>query len=111
MLFGAGALPENVEPCVERRYFSQVHYLALTSADADLKQRLRARPAWRQSSDEAHIELQVHFNRWLRENEDRTEPAIEVFNTTGVGVDETVEWVASWIAERSGSSCLPGRFD
>jgi hypothetical protein len=27
VLLCAGGIPENVEPCVKRRYFSQVHYL------------------------------------------------------------------------------------
>ena len=30
VLLCAGGIPENVEQCVERRYFSDVHYLALT---------------------------------------------------------------------------------
>jgi uridine kinase len=46
-LLNAGiAVPENVEDCVERRYFARVHYLALVCSDAVLSERLQARPRW-----------------------------------------------------------------
>jgi hypothetical protein len=54
-LLCAGGTPENVEPCVERRYFSTVHYLALVCEDQELVERLQGRPAWRDSSDPAYI--------------------------------------------------------
>lgn len=58
VLFGAGmGVPENIEPCVERRYFSEIHYLALVCDDGVLAQRLRARPAWRGAGDQAYKEL------------------------------------------------------
>ena len=57
VLFGAGfGVPGNIEPCIERRYFSAVHYLALTCADEDLRERLRARPEWRGSGQAAFVE-------------------------------------------------------
>ena len=41
VLFGAGfGVPHNIEPCVERRYFSSVEYLALVCSDASLAVRL-----------------------------------------------------------------------
>lgn len=68
VMFNSGmVVPENVEGCVERRYFSEVHYLALVCEDEVLAERLRSRPAWRKSSDPANIEEQVRFNRWFRE--------------------------------------------
>lgn len=58
VLFGTGmGVPENIEPCVERRYFSEIHYLALVCDDGVLAQRLRARPAWRGAGDQAYKEL------------------------------------------------------
>ena len=46
ILCGAG-VPEQFERCVERRYFSTIHYLALVCTDETLAERLRSRPAWR----------------------------------------------------------------
>ena len=50
LLFGGGfAVPGNIEACVERRYFSAVHYLALTCDAGLMLRRLRNRSAWRGS--------------------------------------------------------------
>jgi hypothetical protein len=104
VLFCAGGIPENVERCVERRYFSEVHYLALTSEEEDLAERLRKRPAWRKCNDDAYIEEQVRFNQWLKAMGSKVTPAFEVLNTTKVSIEETVEQVASWIGERLGKA-------
>jgi hypothetical protein len=46
VLFGAGmGIPENMESCVERRYFSRLYYLALTCEDDVLVDRLQAHPS------------------------------------------------------------------
>jgi hypothetical protein len=75
VIFGAGfGAPKNLEQCVERRYFSGLHYLALVCADEMLEQRLRARPAWRKSDDLAYIEAHVAFNRWFKQNASQVEP-------------------------------------
>ena len=51
-LYGAGVgVPENIEPCVERRYFSKVHYLVLVCSYETLQDQLLSRPAWRLSRD------------------------------------------------------------
>jgi hypothetical protein len=98
VLFNAGiGVPENVEPCVERRYFSAVHYLALVCDDQALAERLRQRPQWRGSGEPTYIEEHVQFNRWFKGNAHTTSPRIDLLNTTGVPVAETAEQVASWI--------------
>jgi len=102
VLFCAGGIPGNVEPCVERRYFSQVHYLALTCEDRELSQRLGKRPAWRRCSDPVFLGEQVRFNRWLKEAGSQTEPAIELLDTTEVPLEETAVQVAAWIREKVG---------
>jgi DNA-directed RNA polymerase subunit RPC12/RpoP len=76
-LFGAGAaVPENVEPCVERRYFSAVHYLALTCDDDVIVERLKSRPAWRKCGDAKYIDEHVAFNRWFRQKAGTIEPPV-----------------------------------
>ena len=60
VLVGAGVgVPENLAPCVERRYVGAIHYLALVCADDVLATRLHSRPAWRQSSSDEYIEALV----------------------------------------------------
>ncbi len=96
VLFGAGfAVPDNVEPCVERRYVSAVNYLALVADGAVLTERLQARPAWRESGGDAFIESQLDFNRWLRAYDDT--PSISQLDTSDATVAETAVAVATWI--------------
>lgn len=102
VLFCAGGIPENVEPCVERRYFSGVYYLGFTCEDEELAKRLRRRPAWRNCGDEAYIEEHIRFNRWFKEEGREGEPAIELLDTSGILVEESVERVTAWIRGKVG---------
>jgi shikimate kinase len=100
VLFGAGmGVPENLEPCVERRYLARIHYLALVCADETLVQRLQARPTWRGTREPAFIQEQKRFNQWFK-NYDQ-QPGIELIDTTRSSVEETVEQVRQWIEARA----------
>jgi predicted kinase len=101
VIFNAGmAVPENVEPCVERRYFSTVHYLALVCDDQVLADRLRQRPAWRDSSSPAWIAGQLQFNRWFKTEAESLAPPVELLDTTEATVAETAALVAAWIRRK-----------
>ncbi len=97
VLFNAGAIPENVEPCVERRYFTKVHYLALVCDDDILAERLRCRPSWRNSDQPAFIESQRQFNRWCKENAHKISPAMTLLDVKDGAIEETASQVESWI--------------
>jgi hypothetical protein len=99
VLFGAGVgVPENIEDCTERRYFSNVHYLALVCSDNLLSERLQARPIWRGTREAMYIDEHIRFNRWFKGYD--SQPAIERIDTTDTLPEETVVQVASWIDER-----------
>jgi len=99
ILFGAGmGVPENIEPCVERRYFSDIHYLALVCNDEVLVQRLKARPAWRGSGGQAYLDDHVQFNRWFMGGQ-KGDPPISLIDTTDVSLETTIEQVKTWIRE------------
>ena len=96
VIFNAGmSVPANIENCVERRYFSQVHYLALVCANPVLEARLKARPAWRESGGEAWIQGQQRFNQWL--NEQSPAQGIDLIETSGKALEETAGEAADWI--------------
>ena len=98
VLFNAGmVVPDNIEQCIGRRYFSEVHYLALTSEKTEIEKRLRERPDWRQSNDSSFIEQQITFNQWLINEAENTNPKITLLDTTQVNVDTSVKEVAAWI--------------
>ena len=102
VLFCSGGNPDNVEPCVERRYFSEVHYLALTCEDAELVQRLTGRPAWRKSGAQEFVKAQVEYNRWFKEGGSDIGPPVELLDTTEISEKESVEAVALWVREKLG---------
>ncbi len=100
VLFGAGiGVPNNAESCIERRYFSVLHYLALTCDDDTLFERLSNRPAWRNSSDATTMREQIRFNQWFKANASRTIPPIDLLDTTGVPPEETLQQVVAWIGK------------
>ncbi len=96
VLCGVGE-PTQFEQCIERRYFSQLHYLALICDDQILASRLRSLPTRRRSFKDEHIKQQVVFNRWLLNNTQNTEPPMTLLDTSEITVDETVEKVERWI--------------
>jgi adenylate kinase family enzyme len=92
VLCGVG-LPNQFEQCIERRYFSELHYLALICDDQILPSRL----TWRGSPTDEFIKEQVAFNRWLINNAQNTEPTMTLLDTSELTVDETVQRVERWI--------------
>ena len=100
LLFCAGANPENVEPCVEARYFSTIHYLALVCDDEELEERLRGRPTWRGSDDPEYVEAHIEYNRWFKETGSMGEPPIQLLDTSQSSVEVTVDQVALWVSEK-----------
>lgn len=101
VLFGAGiGVPENIEQCVERRYFSDTYYLALVCEDVVLSERLMSRPDWRETSDPEYIKAQIKYNNWFKENHNKVDPPIDLLDTTTVPVQETSDKVNAWIQEK-----------
>ena len=100
-MFGAGAgVPENLEGCIERRYFSSIRYLALVCSDETLSERLRRRPAWRGTRDPKYIDDHQRFNQWfINYNKNETQPPIMLLNTSEKSLEETVNEVESWIRQ------------
>jgi hypothetical protein len=97
VLFGAGSgVPGNIEPCIERRYFSRVCYLALVCDDELLAERLRARPAWRGCGEQTYIDNHLQFNRWFKLQQAGEFP-ISLIDTTHQSLEMTVTQVRVWI--------------
>lgn len=101
VLFGAGlGVPENLEQCIERRYFSSIHYLALTCQEPTLIERLCARPAWRASDSSSFLAEQVRYNAWLQANALNTTTTSELLDTTSASLEETISLVMVWIRSK-----------
>ena len=94
------ALPEQVEPCAERRYFSTIYYLAMVCDDAILKERLTTRPQWRASGSEDFVEQMLQFNDWLKDHATATNPPMTLYDSSHTSILETTQEVAQWIRAR-----------
>lgn len=99
VLFGAGiGVPENLEGCIERRYFSSIRYLALVCSDEILLERLEQRPAWRGSRDPKFIAEHQQFNQWFIEyHKNENQPPITLVDTSRKSIIETTEEVEDWM--------------
>lgn len=99
VLFGAGfGVPENLENCIERRYFPEIHYLALTCSDETLSKRLQERPTWRDTGNQGFIEENRRFNQWFKHyNKGDKQPPIKLLDTTINSLEETANEVKAWI--------------
>jgi predicted ABC-type ATPase len=92
------AIPEQLETCPERRYFSTLYYLALVCDDPLLEERLKQRPAWRGSAE--GIEDMLLFNRWLKDHASTTHPPMTLYDTSHRSITQTTNDVAQWIRHR-----------
>ena len=100
VLFSSGAIPPNIEPCVEARYFSAIHYLALMYDDDLLEKRLKARPEWRNSGSREFISEQIRFNRWFKDEAADAYPQLELLDTSQDSIELTVNKVGKWIKDK-----------
>jgi len=101
VLFNAGmGVPGNIESLEERRFFSDVYYLALVCDDRELENRLKARPAWRKSGEKEYIEEHIKFNQWIKNRDNSLIPRIEVIDNTNETDLDTTESVVSWIKSK-----------
>jgi broad-specificity NMP kinase len=90
-------VPSQLEGCVERRYFSEIHYMALVCENSVLESRLRSRPSWRQSSSEEFIRSQLSFNHYFYEKLNDTKHPLHLFDTTCTTDLDATESIAVWI--------------
>jgi len=101
VLFGGGmAVPGNLENCLERRYFSELHYLALICEDRILEERLLSRPDWRHANQAEFIQSQIAFNQWFTDKPNNPRLAIKNVDTTQRSIEETTEEIAVWIRSK-----------
>src|SRR5262249_23524488 len=98
VLFGS-AIPQQYESCTERRYIQGIHYLALVCEASELKRRLMERPHWRKSGSPENLGRTLDFNKWLSENASKTEPKMDVLDTTKITVQDTVKSIQDWLAK------------
>ena len=89
-------VPVQFEEIPERVFVGDIHYFGLVCEREVLRERLRARPAWR-GWDEPRVEEMLDFNDWVQRNASSMRPPVELLDTTSITVAETVREVAAWV--------------
>lgn len=90
-------MPDNLESRPERRYIGPIHMLQLVCDPDELAARLRARPAWRQTSDDAFIARHIEFQEWILREGAKPNPPFTVVDTTAASPALTAAAVAVWV--------------
>lgn len=88
--------PDQFESRPERALFTDIHYLAVVCSDKALEIRMRE---GRGVADEGWIESSMDFNRWLKANACKTEPKIELLDTTVLTPFEAAKIADKWVAK------------
>jgi hypothetical protein len=91
-------MPWDLDACDARGLVGTIHFLNLHCSDEVREQRLRARPAWRQSSDEAYIQEHRKFAQWLLNNAVTAyDPPMQIVDTSNASVTEVATAIAHWV--------------
>ena len=88
------SVPNQFEKCIESRYFSSFHYIAITCEDKVLEKRLRDK---RNITDENWIKSSIEFNKWLKGNAEKTNPKIHLLDTSTKPLHESCKLVDEWL--------------
>ena len=95
------AQPDQIETLPERRYIGSIHFLVLVCDDEILAARLRARPAWRQSADEAFVQQAVRHNRWYAALAVEGRDDVTFLDTGALGAKGVGDAARAWVLARS----------
>lgn len=83
-------MPEQLDPLPARSWVGEIHFAVLDCGDDVRRQRLEARPPWRERAIEEHLSFAAHLRRL---------PATLIF-TDDSNPARTADRVATWVIER-----------
>lgn len=92
----AGAL-EFFETAYNRRFFTEIYFLALVCDYEDLKKRMLE---GRHITDSNWINSSIEYNRWFIEKGKLLDQRIDTYDITGKSVAEVADYVTKWVEER-----------
>lgn len=92
----AGAL-DYFDNTYNRRFFTEIHYLALVCNSEDLEKRMRE---GRHITDSNWINSSIDYNHWFIEKGTVSNQKIDTYDITGKSVSEVADYVTQWIEAR-----------
>ena len=91
------ATPAQFEQQPERKYFTDIHYLAVVCYDECFEKRLRE---GRKIEDENWLKSSLQFNNWLKENAEKTVPEISLLDNSDLSAGQAAAVADAWIKQR-----------
>ena len=96
-------MPWDLDACEDRGLVGTIHFLNLHCSDEIREQRLRARPAGRNSASEDFINEHRRFAHWLIVNASvKYDPPMVTVDTSSKSVREVAQEIAQWVLGRVG---------
>ncbi len=93
----AGAL-DYFENAYNRRFFTEIYFLALVCNTEDLEKRMRE---GRHITDSNWINSSIEYNRWFIEKSSLSDKKIDTYDITGKSVAEVADYVTKWVDSKS----------
>ncbi len=91
------AMPEQLEVCRERGYFTKIHYLAVVCDDNVLEERMRS---GREITDTDWIQGSKDFNGWFKNRDKTVKPEITLLDNSELTPEEAAEIIDKWIRRK-----------
>lgn len=92
----AGAL-EHFANAYNRRFFTNIHYLALVCSPEELEKRMRE---GRHITDPNWIQDSIDYNRWFQKTGIVSGQKVDTFDLTGKSVSEVADYVIQWVEQK-----------
>ena len=86
--------PDQMECCIERRYFTTLYYLACVCEEDVLEQRMREGRGIR---EESQIKSSLAYNRWFIEHGAEQLPPITLLDTTSLTPAQAAVKIDHWV--------------
>lgn len=88
---------DKLHQVYHRRFFPEVHCLALVCEDDLLEKRMRE---GRGINDEKWIKSSIEYNQYFRNHKKLGDTQFETLDISGKNVSEVADYVINWVAER-----------
>jgi hypothetical protein len=89
-------MPSDFEACEDRNLVGTIHYLNLHCSDAIREERLRSRPAWRQSGSDWFVEEHRQVAQRLLELSSAYDPPMPTIDTSATPPDQIARSITKW---------------
>jgi hypothetical protein len=97
VVFIATAYPVQLARCPFGNYFAPLHYLGLVCSEGVQRERLLARPAWREAGTPEFIARSCNFTRGLERLAAAEPDAVTLHDTTEHTPAESAATIAAWV--------------